>query len=62
MKPYFDNSEKLTQFILDPSSLNLSQCVNINHPALPALFEISRNLCNAIHTEIMRQLKENRER
>ena len=53
----FKNSETLTQFILDPCSLNLSERVNINHPVLPLLFKLSRDLCNAIHTERMRCLE-----
>ena len=35
---------KLTQFLLDPSSLNLEKRVNITHPCLPKLFQISRDL------------------
>ena len=40
--------EQFTQFILDPSSMNLSKRVNINHPALPLLFQQSRDFCYAI--------------
>ena len=34
-----------TQFILDPSSLNLTKRVNITHPLLPTLFQLSRDFC-----------------
>ena len=43
----FSNNE-FTQFILDPSSLNLKKRVNISHPALPELFKLSRDYCYAI--------------
>ena len=54
---YLDNSEQFTQFILDPSSINLPIRVNTNDPILPDLFRLCRNFCNAIHTERIRKLK-----
>ena len=39
---------QLTQFILDPSSLNLKRRVAINHPLLPTLFQLSRDFCYGI--------------
>ena len=51
------DEETLTQFILDPTSFNLSLRVNINDPIVPSLFSLSRDLCFAIHNERMRQLK-----
>ena len=48
--------EKLTQFILDPTSFNLKNRVNISDPIAQEIFEISRNMCNYIHSERMRQL------
>ena len=38
----------LTNFILDPSSLNLKKRVSINHPVLPSLFKLSRDFCYKI--------------
>ena len=42
------SSNDFTQFILDPSSMSLSQRVNINEPMLPKLFSISRGYCYVI--------------
>ena len=49
---------KLTQFILDPTSFNLQKRVNISDPIVPSLFKLSRNFCNYIHTERTRKLNE----
>ena len=43
----FNNSE-FTQYLLDPCSLNLRKRVNINDPALPQLYKLSRDFCYAI--------------
>ena len=37
--------DKLTQFGIDPSSLNLEKRVSLEHPCLPKLFQISRDFC-----------------
>ena len=37
---YSYSSQELTQFVPDPSSLNLKQRVCITHPILPKLFEL----------------------
>ena len=42
------SDKQFTQFVLDPSSLNLPSRVNINHPVLPQLFQQSRDFCFAI--------------
>ena len=42
------SSQQLTQFVLDPSSINLKQRVSISHPILPQLFQLSRDFCFAI--------------
>ena len=42
------SNKDLTQFLLDPSSLNLKKRVNINHPVLPSLFQLSRDFCYKI--------------
>ena len=49
----------LTQFILDPTSLNLPQAIRIspNHPALPLVLTLCRRYCFAIHKDRTRQLK-----
>ena len=51
----------LTQFILDPTSLNLPMTIRIppSHPALENLLDISRNMCFAIHKARTRQIKNN---
>ena len=44
------SNEALCQFILDPTSFNLEKRVNINDPALPELFRISRDYCYAVNS------------
>ena len=55
------NHQQLTQLILDTTSLNLPttirNCPDSDHPALPAVLSICRNLCYAVHKERTRQLK-----
>ena len=41
-------NQQFKTFILDPSSLYLKNRVNINHPVLPLLFQLSRDFCYAI--------------
>ena len=51
-------SETLCQFILDPSSLNLSERISMTDPILTDLFKLSRDLCFSINTrrtELMKQ-------
>ena len=50
---------QLTQFILDPTSLNLPQDTRIspNHPALHLVLTICRKYCFAVHKDRARQLK-----
>ena len=45
--------DSLCQFILDPTSLNLEERVNIKDPALPDLLKISRDYCYAINSRRM---------
>ena len=40
--------KQFAQYILDPSSLNLPKRVPIDHPALPLLFQQSRDFCYSI--------------
>ena len=50
------NAEEFCQFILDPTSMNLKQRININDPILPEIFKISRNLCHNIHLKRLEDL------
>ena len=52
----FDNKE-FTQFLLEPSSMNLTKRVNINDSALPQLFKLSRDFCYAIDRTRAKQAK-----
>ena len=52
------NPEELTQFILDPTSFNLTNRVNISDPIVKTLFGLSRDICYSIHTERMKILQE----
>ena len=46
---FVETDNILTQFVLDPSSMNLSPRVHLNDPILPELFKLSRDLCFAIN-------------
>ena len=52
------NDQELTQFILDPASLNLQKRVHMSDPAIDELFRISRDYCYTINTIRMRQHSE----
>ena len=52
------NNEILCQFILDPSSMNLQNRININDPNLTEVFRICRNYCYSLHTLRMKKMKE----
>ena len=56
--PETSNPEIFTQFVLDPTSFNLSKRVNIGDPMAIELFRISRDMCNYLHTQRMKQLEE----
>ena len=53
------NNTELTQFILDPTSLNLPPVTRISpdHPALSVILSQCRNLCHVIHKQRIKQLK-----
>ena len=42
------NQETLTQFILDPTSLNLSERLSLSDPMLNDFFKLSRSFCYKI--------------
>ena len=56
MDEVLESNENLCQFILDPSSINLREQINVSDPALHRLFKISRNYCFAINCERKRIL------
>ena len=51
------NEETLTQFVLDPTSFNLSKRVNINDSTVQKLFALARDMCFGIHNERIRKMK-----
>ena len=51
------DSNRLTQFILDPSSLNLPRRISYSDKNLSDFFKISRDLCYSVHTRRMNILK-----
>ena len=53
------DNNKLSQFILDPTSMNLdNNCrINICDPIVPALFKVCRDFCFSVHSERTRKLK-----
>ena len=46
-----NNPQTLTQFILDPSSINLEERMHLSDPIVQQLFKLSRDLCYGIHSE-----------
>ena len=54
---WLQNNETIAQFILDPTSFNLTERVNLNDSIVTKLFTLSRDMCFAIHTERMRKLR-----
>ena len=51
--PVLDDPEVKTQFILDPTSLNLAQRINRNDPVVPQIFSFIRDFCFRTHNERM---------
>ena len=51
------DSDKLSQFILDPTSLNLERRINVNDPMLNIFFQTSRDLCFSINERTLKLLK-----
>ena len=64
----FDNirqaEETLAQFILDPTSLNLSERLSVQDPLMKDFFKLSRNFCYKIdktRIELLNRLEEEKE-
>ena len=51
------HEENFTQFILDPTSLNLTSRLNRGHPLLPSVFSFIRDFCFNLHNERVRRLR-----
>ena len=51
----------MTQFILDPTSFNLTDRIHISDPVVQDLFKLSRDICYGIHSERIRQLQKLKE-
>jgi hypothetical protein len=52
------NENVLTQFILDPTSLNLQMRVSIQDPLVPEFFKLSRDICHVLDKTRIGLLKE----
>ncbi len=53
----FKNPSNFTQFILDPTSLNLGHLrITNNDPVLPPLIKLNRDLCYGVHRERLLKL------
>ena len=52
------NSENLCQFILDPTSINLSSRVHMNDPLVDMFFKTSRDICSSICEQRLKLLSE----
>ena len=55
-----DNISILTQFLLDPCSMNLDNDVrvHVDDPAAPEIYTQARHLINGVHQHRVRKLKE----
>ena len=49
----------LTQFILDPASMNLVDRIHVNDPLLPEIYKLCRHYCYAADKERLQAIKEN---
>ena len=45
----FSDKNKLSQFILDPTSLNLHSRINASDPQVGQIFQLCRDYCFSIH-------------
>jgi hypothetical protein len=52
------DKNKLCQFILDPTSLNLAARISMNDPNLESFFRKSRDYCYSIHNTRLKILKQ----
>jgi hypothetical protein len=62
---FMKSEDTLTQFVLDPTSMNLTERVHINDPIVPQVFKLSRDLCYVINkrrTKLLKEMKENESR
>ena len=52
------DSDKITQFVLDPTSLNLKLRISASDPHLATFFKLSRDYCYSVHNRRMKILKQ----
>ena len=52
------DSDTITQFVLDPTSLNLKLRISANDPHLATFFKLSRDFCYSVHNRRMKILKQ----
>lgn len=52
------DSEQITQFVLDPTSLNLKLRISASDPHLATFFKLSRDYCYSVHNRRMEILKQ----
>ena len=48
MSIFFKTEKKLTQFLLDPTIMNLDERIHLNDPIVLEAFKLSRDMCSAI--------------
>ena len=58
---YLNDDDKLCQFSLDPTSLDLPRRIGISDPNLDTYFRKSRDLCYSIHNLRMKILKKKKD-
>ena len=52
------DKNKLVQFILDPTSLNLQQRISVSDPKVDLFIKLARDYCFSVHTKRMQLLKQ----
>ena len=51
------SEDQLTQYILDPCSLNLTSRIHPDDPVIPLLYKLCRDLCTAVDSVRLTKLK-----
>ena len=59
---FLKSEDLLTQFVLDPTSMNLTDRVHMNDPIVPKMYKLSRDYCYAINkrrNQLLKDMKDN---
>ena len=59
---FMQSENKLAQFLLDPTSMNLEERIHLNDPIVTEAYKLSRDICSAISKQRMNKLNEMQEK